>query len=88
MTMVAPPTAFMDFGAVTRLAGLDTVITGSRDDIAPPEMLKRLTTHWNPAARLEIIAGADHFFYGYLDPLAARLKQAIGMPATGDAGDR
>ncbi len=88
MTMVAPPTAFMDFGAVTRLAGLDTVITGSRDDIAPPEMLKRLTTHWNPEARLEIIAGADHFFYGYLDQLAARLKQVIGMTATGDAGDR
>ena len=37
---------------------------------------------------LEIIAGADHFFYGYLDQLAARLKQVIGMTATGDAGDR
>lgn len=86
MTMVAPPTAFMDFGAVTRLEGLATVITGSRDDIAPPEMLKRLTKHWNPGARLEILAGADHFFYGYLDQLAARLKQVISVTATGDAG--
>ena len=86
MTMVAPPTAFMDFGAVTGLAGLDTVITGSRDDIAPPAMLKRLTPHWNPSARLEILAGADHFFYGYLDQLAARLKQAIGPTDTGRAG--
>ncbi len=86
MTMVAPPTAFMDFGAVTGLAGLDTVITGSRDDIAPPAMLKRLTPHWNPSARLEILAGADHFFYGYLDQLAARLKQVIGPTDTGRAG--
>ncbi len=95
MTMVAPPTAFMDFSAVTRLAGLATVITGSRDDIAPPEMLRRLTKLWNPGARLEILAGADHFYYGYLDQLAARLKQAIGPKATGaggaatgDTGDR
>ena len=84
MTMVAPPTAVMDFGAVTRLEGLDTVITGSRDDIAPPEMLKRLTTHWNPGARLEILAGADHFFYGYLDQLTALLTKAIGVTATRD----
>lgn len=81
MTMVAPPTAFMDFGAVSHLAGLDTVITGSRDDIAPPDMLKRLTAHWNLQARLEILAGADHFFFGYLDALASRLTKAIGRVA-------
>ena len=82
MTMVAPPAAFMDFGALSPLAGLDTVITGSRDDIAPPDMLKRLTTHWNPAARLEIVTGADHFFMGYLEDLTARLTSVIEEAAT------
>ncbi|MBL0715475.1 MAG: alpha/beta hydrolase [Desulfosarcina sp.] len=86
MTMVAPPTAFMDFSAVTRLDGLDTVIAGSRDDIAPPDMLKGLTAHWNPGTRLEIVAGADHFFFGYLDPLAVLLKKVIGSVAAADAG--
>ena len=87
MTMVAPPAAFMDFGAVSELAGLDTVITGSRDDIAPPEMLKRLTALWNPAAHFEILAGADHFFMGYLEPLMAHLAGVIGRrsAATGAA---
>jgi alpha/beta superfamily hydrolase len=85
MTMVAPPAAFIDFGAVSQLAGLDAVITGSRDDIAPPEMVKRLTALWNPAAHLEIVAGADHFFMGYLEALSARLTRVIGGRA-GQAG--
>jgi alpha/beta superfamily hydrolase len=88
MTMVAPPTAFMDFGAVSHLAGLQAVITGSRDDIAPPEMLQRLTAHWHPQARLAIVAGADHFFFGYLEALAAELAKAIGCVPAEEADSR
>ena len=39
MTMVSPPTAFMDFRMIQHLPGLTLAITGSRDDIAPPDML-------------------------------------------------
>ena len=88
MTMVAPPTAFMDFGAVAHLPGLDAVITGSRDDIAPPDMLKRLTALWNPKARLEILAGADHFFFGYREALIARLTGLLKTAAVEDSGAR
>jgi alpha/beta superfamily hydrolase len=88
MTMVAPPTAFMDFGAVSHLAGLQAVITGSRDDIAPPDMLQRLTAHWHPEARLAIVAGADHFFFGYLEALTAELAKVIGHMPVVDTGAR
>lgn len=88
MTMVAPPTAFVDFGPVSRLDGLDTVITGSRDDIAPPDMLQRLTAHWNPEARLEILPGADHFFFGYLKALEAMLEKTLRGAAMENPGAR
>ena len=88
MTMVAPPTAFMDLGAVSELTGLDAVFTGSRDDIAPPDMLKRLITHWNPSARLEIVPGADHFFLGCYEALIARLTEVIKAMAAEDRGAR
>ena len=77
MTMVSPPTAFMDFRAVQHLPGLCLAITGSRDDIAPPEMLRRMIPLWNPEARLEVLPGADHFFMDHLDTLAAALTQAL-----------
>ncbi len=85
MTMVAPPAAFMDFGAVSNLPGLKVVVAGSRDDIAPPDMLKRLIALWNPEARLEILSGADHFFFGYREPLIALLADLVGAGAAKDA---
>ncbi|MDJ0803620.1 MAG: alpha/beta hydrolase [Desulfobacterales bacterium] len=88
MTMVAPPAAFMDFGAVSDLPGLKAVLTGSRDDIAPPDMLKRLTALWNPEARLEILTGADHFFFGYREALISLLVGLIRDRAAGGAAAR
>ncbi len=88
MTMVAPPAAFMDFGAVSDLPGLKAVLTGSRDDIAPPDMLKRLTALWNPEARLEILSGADHFFFGYREALISLLVGLIRDRAAGGAAAR
>ena len=81
MTMVSPPTAFMDFRAVRHLPGLTLVVTGSRDDIAPPDMLKRIVPRWNPGALLEVLPGADHFFAAHLETLAAALEGAL-MSAT------
>lgn len=81
MTMVSPPTAFMDFRAVRHLPGLARVITGSRDDIAPPDLLGRLVPQWNPDARLEIVSGADHFFFDHMEDLKAALN---AVPAASD----
>lgn len=69
MIMVSPPVAFIDFTAVGQLSALSLVITGSDDDIAPPKMIAPKRPHWNPAAHLEVIAGADHFYFGHLSKL-------------------
>ena len=69
MVMVSPPVAFIGFDSIGALKCLKLIITGSRDDIAPSDLIHRLKPTWNPEARLEIIEGADHFYWGYVDRL-------------------
>lgn len=73
MIMVAPPVAFMDFGSVKLIPQLKLVIAGSRDQIAPPDLIETMLTNWNPTARLEIIHGADHFYAGFTNKLESLL---------------
>jgi alpha/beta superfamily hydrolase len=73
MIMVSPPLAFIDFGSISGLGSLRLIVTGSRDDIAPPDRIKKSYAAWNAAARFEVISGADHFYAGYLDKLEAIL---------------
>jgi alpha/beta superfamily hydrolase len=69
MVMVSPPAAFIGFDSIEAIKCLKLIITGSRDDIAPPDLIHRLKPTWNPEARFEIIEGADHFYWGYMDRL-------------------
>ena len=69
MVMVSPPTAFMNFKPVGSIANLQLVITGSRDEIAPPEQIKDMLPVWNRSARFEIIEGADHFYWNHFKTL-------------------
>ena len=69
MLMVSPPVAFIDFEGIDRIDCLKLIVSGSRDDIAPPDLIHHLKPKWNPQARFEIIDGADHFYFGYLDRL-------------------
>jgi alpha/beta superfamily hydrolase len=62
MIMVSPPVAFLDFSSAQPIPQLRLVIAGSRDEIAPPELIKTILPNWNSSARLEIIEGADHFY--------------------------
>jgi len=71
MVMVSPPVAFIDFGPVSDLGSLRLIVTGSRDDMAPPDLIKKFYPAWNAEAQLEVINGADHFYMGYLDKLEA-----------------
>ncbi len=77
MIMVSPPVGFMDFTSVSAMNHLKIVVTGSRDDIAPSDTVKKMIAAWNPEARLDIIDGADHFYGGYLDQLEACLSSNI-----------
>ncbi len=64
MIMVSPPVNFMDFSLVKHCPGLRMVITGSLDDIAPPDRISEILPRWNRNAQLRIIEGADHFYWG------------------------
>lgn len=77
MMMVSPPVGFMDFNAINAMNVLKFVITGSRDDIAPVDAVKKMLPIWNPDARFEIIDGADHFYGGYLEQLESVLSSCI-----------
>jgi alpha/beta superfamily hydrolase len=77
--MVSPPVAFMDFSKVGAQPALSLVVTGSRDDIAPAEEIRPMLSAWNPDAALEIIEGADHFYWSHLDVLRERLERHIRM---------
>ncbi len=77
MTMVAPPVAFIDFADGIRLPTLTGVVAGSDDEFAPPALVQPLMGHWSPATRLEVIDGADHFFFGYLEEVTRRLVGII-----------
>jgi uncharacterized protein len=73
MMMVSPPLAFIDFGPPTPIPNLHLIVTGSRDEIAPPVMIDRVRARWNPAAAFEVVPGADHFYSGYLKILEDRI---------------
>jgi alpha/beta superfamily hydrolase len=73
MLMVSPPVAMMDFSPFAKIPGLKLVVSGERDDIAPPEQIRKMISAWNPDAALKILAGTDHFYSGCLDELAATL---------------
>ncbi len=71
--MVSPPVAFIDFADVKQIPTLRFVVTGERDDIAPPGMVEPLVPGWNPDAKMDIIPDADHFYGGCFD----RLKEVV-----------
>jgi len=77
MAMVSPPVGFMDFNAICAMNVLKFVIAGSRDNIAPADVVKKMLPTWNPDARFEIIDGADHFYGGYLGQLESVLSSCI-----------
>ncbi|MFC1828771.1 alpha/beta hydrolase [Thermodesulfobacteriota bacterium] len=74
MIMVSPPVGFMDFKNVSPIDCLKLVVSGSRDEIAPPELIEKMLPAWNSDVHFEIIQGADHFYGGYFDRLEAILS--------------
>jgi len=79
--MVAPPVAFIDFKNVATLPELYLVITGSLDEYAPPQLIQKRISKWNPSACLEVIEGADHFLYDHTDELESILRRFLSERA-------
>ena len=67
--MVSPPVAFSSFDDVKTLPKTGLVVTGSRDEIAPPDQVESVLDGWEIHPRLEIITGGDHFYSGCLERL-------------------
>ncbi len=84
MVMVSPPVGFIDFEPITSLPCLRLVITGSRDEIAPLDIIKKMLPTWNPQTRLEVINGADHFYSGYTRDLERMLSTALNTDSQND----
>ncbi|MGB8425147.1 MAG: alpha/beta fold hydrolase [Desulfobacterales bacterium] len=77
LVMVSPPVGFIDFAPIGKLPGLRLVVTGSRDVIAPAEVIREMLPGWNPATRLDIIDGADHFYSRHTRQLEEILAKHI-----------
>jgi alpha/beta superfamily hydrolase len=77
MVMVSPPVAFIDFGPPAAIERLSLIVTGSRDEIAPPAMIAGYRSAWNPTAAFEVIPGADHFYTGFLKILEDKIAAHI-----------
>jgi alpha/beta superfamily hydrolase len=77
--LVAPPVGFLEFGAVTVPPDL-IVVAGDRDDFAPLALLQELLPVWQPAARLHVLPGVDHFYWNALDRLAALVEAVLTPP--------
>ena len=79
MVMVAPPVAFIEFDLIGTVDCLKLIVTGSRDDIAPPAMIRQTYQKWNTEAHFEVINGADHFYGGYEDRLIEILSSNLKL---------
>ena len=75
--MVSPPVAVLDFDPLPALPGLRLAVTGAGDAIAPAEAVGALVKRLNPAARVVVIPGADHFYGGALTQLETALAEAL-----------
>lgn len=69
MIMVSPPVNSMDFSFLKFSPKIQLIITGSRDDIAPPDMIRKMLPGWNKDSDLHIIQGADHFYRDETDEI-------------------
>ena len=81
LNMVSPPAAFMDFSGLGLTPRIRLVVSGSRDDIAPPAMIREMINTWNHDAEFRVIEGADHFYGGYEEDLFQIIHRFLGREA-------
>jgi len=76
LVLVALPVALMT-GPSDSTSKPVLLVSGDRDSYSPVEPLRRLASTLGSRARLEILAGADHFFGGYEVRLSALVGAAL-----------
>lgn len=79
--LVAPPLAYLEFGAIAAPPEELVVIAGDRDEFAPPALLREQAPRWSPAVRLHVLSGVDHFYWGALDRLSTLVDAVLSSGA-------
>jgi len=77
VVFISPPVSMVDFSFLQDERKIKLVITGSNDYIAPPDLLEKMVSLWNPEAVLKIIEGTDHFYWGCTEEVEAALKEFL-----------
>jgi alpha/beta superfamily hydrolase len=77
---VAPPPALLDVSVFAALGARLTVIAAERDDVAPPDELRRLTSA--AGGTLHVLNGEGHFFAGALARIV-ELSRLAARPGGG-----
>jgi len=80
--VVSPPIGFFSFSPGDIATEGDLVICGDRDQFCPVDRLR--TSIEGTGARLEIVPGADHFYWGYEGNLRRLVSEYLNSVAAGD----
>ncbi|MBF0226189.1 MAG: alpha/beta hydrolase [Desulfobacterales bacterium] len=77
LILISPPLTQFNFEPMDPIPGLKFVITGSKDDVAPAELIREAIPKWNSDAQLKVIEGADHFYSGCTDELQSVVEELL-----------
>ena len=67
---ISPPVAIYDFALLREEQGPKLIVTGKRDLICPANLVEELFLSFPQPKVLQIVAGADHFWWGIEDQVA------------------
>jgi alpha/beta superfamily hydrolase len=84
LVTVAPPVGRWDFGALTRPRCPWLIVQGDQDELVDARLVANWAEATGAGPRLEVLAGADHFFHGRLHDLRDAVSGFLGMPAGSD----
>ena len=73
LALVAPPLGMYDLDFLARAPGPALLVAGTKDQYCPVEALRRLGQRLG--AEVEVIEGAEHFFFGKLFPLGEAVER-------------
>ncbi len=71
---IAPPIAIVDLSGLARCGRPAYLVCGDADDYCPAALAEELIGRCAPPKGLAIVPGADHFFGGFEEAVAAQLE--------------
>lgn len=80
---IAPPVRMIGLDFLAGFPVPLAFVTGDRDQFCPLATIESVRERFAPASTLSLVPGADHFFGGHLDALAARVAELVSdFPAS------